>query len=87
MTMYDLIEKKKRGMELSKEEIEYIVYGYTDGSIPDYQMSSFLMAVWFNGMNKEETYHLTMSMMNSGEIMDLSKINYVQKYICLILIH
>ena len=78
MTMYDLIEKKKRGMELSKEEIEYIVYGYTDGSIPDYQMSSFLMAVWFNGMNKEETYHLTMSMMNSGEILDLSQINGVK---------
>ena len=78
MTMFDLIEKKKRGMELSKEEIEYIVYGYTDGSIPDYQMSSFLMAVWFNGMNKEETYHLTMSMMNSGEILDLSQINGVK---------
>ena len=78
MTMYDLIEKKKRGMELSKEEIEYIVYGYTDGSIPDYQMSSFLMAVWFNGMNKEETYYLTMSMMNSGEILDLSQINGVK---------
>lgn len=78
MTMYDLIEKKKRGMELSKEEIEYIVYGYTDGSIPDYQMSSFLMAVWFNGMNKEETYHLTMTMMNSGEILDLSQINGVK---------
>jgi pyrimidine-nucleoside phosphorylase len=73
-----LLEKKKRGMELSKEEIEYIVYGYTDGSIPDYQMSSFLMAVWFNGMNKEETYHLTMSMMNSGEILDLSQINGVK---------
>lgn len=78
MTMYDLIEKKKRGIELSKEEIEFIVYGYTDGSIPDYQMSSFLMAVWFNGMNKEETYHLTMSMMNSGEVLDLSKINGIK---------
>lgn len=78
MTMYDLIEKKKRGMELSKEEIEYIVYGYTDGSIPDYQMASFLMAVWFKGMNKEETYHLTMAMMNSGEVLDLSQINGVK---------
>ncbi len=78
MTMYDLIEKKKRGIELSKEEIEFIVYGYTDGSIPDYQMSSFLMAVWFIGMNKEETYHLTMSMMNSGEVLDLSKINGIK---------
>lgn len=78
MVMYDLIEKKKRGMELSKEEIEFIIYGYTDGSIPDYQMSSFLMAVWFNGMNKEETYHLTMSMMNSGEVLDLSKIKGIK---------
>ena len=49
MTMYDLIEKKKQGFVLSKEEIEYVVEGYTNGDISDYQMSAFLMAVFFNG--------------------------------------
>ena len=56
MVMYDLIEKKKKGLALDKEEIEYVVNGYTKGEIPDYQMSAFLMAVWFQGMNKEETF-------------------------------
>lgn len=78
MLMYDLIEKKKRGKVLSKEEIEYVVEGYTNGTISDYQMSAFLMAVWFQGMNKEETYQLTMAMMRSGDVLDLSDINGVK---------
>ena len=78
MVMYDLIEKKKKGLALDKEEIEYVVNGYTKGEIPDYQMSSFLMAVWFRGMNKQETYELTMSMMRSGDVLDLSKIKGVK---------
>lgn len=78
MLMYDVIEKKKRGKILSKEEIEYVVEGYTNGSISDYQMSAFLMAVWFQGMNKEETYQLTMAMMRSGDVLDLSNINGVK---------
>ena len=78
MVMYDLIEKKKKGLALDKEEIEYVVNGYTKGEIPDYQMSAFLMAVWFQGMNKEETYELTMSMMRSGDVLDLSNINGIK---------
>ena len=78
MLMYDVIEKKKRGNVLSKEEIEYVVEGYTNGTISDYQMSAFLMAVWFQGMNKEETYQLTMAMMRSGDVLDLSNINGVK---------
>lgn len=72
--MYDLIEKKKNGEELTKEEIEFIVQGYTDGSIYDYQMSAFLMAVYFNGMTKQETFELTMAMEASGDTLDLSEI-------------
>ena len=78
MLMYDLIEKKKRGKVLSKEEISFVIDGYTKGEISDYQMSAFLMAVWFQGMNKEETYELTMAMMRSGEVLDLSQINGVK---------
>ena len=78
MVMYDLIEKKKKGLALDKEEIEYVVNGYTKGEIPDYQMSAFLMAVWFQGLNKEETYELTMSMMRSGDVLDLSNINGIK---------
>ncbi len=74
MRMYDCIQKKKHGEELNQQEIEFIVKGYTDGSIPDYQMSAFLMAVCFNGMSEAETLHLTMSMAHSGDMLDLSAI-------------
>lgn len=74
MRMLDLIEKKKEGETLSKEEIQYFVNGVTDGSIPDYQISSFLMAICFQGMNEEETSNLTDSMLHSGDIIDLSAI-------------
>lgn len=78
MNMYDLILKKRNGGVLSKEEITYIVMGYTEGSIPDYQMSAFLMAVYFQGMNPQETVDLTLAMADSGERLDLSEIQGVK---------
>lgn len=75
MRMYDLIEKKRNGQRLSREEIHFMISGFTDGSIPDYQMSAMMMAVYFQGMDKEETLALTMEMAHSGEMMDLSGIN------------
>ncbi|MBE5950259.1 MAG: pyrimidine-nucleoside phosphorylase [Lachnospiraceae bacterium] len=74
MRMYDLITKKKNGDALTKEEISFIVNGFTNGSIPDYQMSAFLMAVCLKGMNLEETIDLTMAMVHSGDVLDLSPI-------------
>lgn len=74
MRMVDLIELKKNNMELTDEQIHFIIKGYNDGSIPDYQMSAFLMAVCFNGLSKRETAILTKEMLYSGEIIDLSGI-------------
>lgn len=77
MTMFrmvDIIEKKRDGEVLSKEEIVYFVNGYTDGSIPDYQASAFLMAIYFRGMTAEEQGYLTMAMVESGDQIDLSSI-------------
>ncbi|MCR5545201.1 MAG: pyrimidine-nucleoside phosphorylase [Lachnospiraceae bacterium] len=76
--MYDLIEKKKNNEELSKEELRFIVEGFTNGSIPDYQMSAFLMAVYFQGMTKQETFEFTMAMKESGDELDLSQISGVK---------
>lgn len=78
MNMYDLINKKKNRGELTKEEIEFIVNGYTKGEIPDYQMAAFLMAVCINKMTHEETANLTLAMANSGEMLDLSRIEGVK---------
>ena len=78
MRMVDLIEKKVNGGTLSDEEIRYVVKGFTDGSIPDYQMSAFQMAVVFNGMTDRETADLTMAMMHSGEVVDLSDLRGVK---------
>ena len=78
MRIYDIIAKKRDGFELSKEEIEYFVNGFTDGEIPDYQISSLLMAIYFSGMNDTETLNLTMAMANSGDILDLSAISGVK---------
>ena len=78
MRMVDLIEKKRDGLELSKEEIDFIITGYTNGSIPDYQMSAFAMAVFFRGMNDIESTNLAIAMLNSGDAMDLSMINGVK---------
>ena len=78
MRMYDLIMKKRNGGVLSKEEINFIVKGYVEGSIPDYQVSAFLMAVYFKGMNKEETSNLTWAFIHSGDIIDLSPIQGIK---------
>ena len=78
MRMVDLILKKRNKEELSKEEIDFIIQGYTKGEIPDYQVSALLMAIYFNGMTNEERLNLTVSMLKSGEEIDLSKINGVK---------
>lgn len=78
MRMYDLIMKKRNGGSLSKEEIEFMITGFTAGTIPDYQMSAMMMAVYFMGMNEEETLHLTMAMAHSGDMLDLSGIDGVK---------
>ncbi len=74
MRTVDLILQKRRGEELSVEEIQFLVNGYTTGEIPDYQMSAFLMAMFFNGMTDRELSALTECMMNSGEVLTLSEI-------------
>ena len=71
MRMYDIIEKKKHGAELEKSEIYELIRLYTDGEIPDYQMSSLLMAIYFNGMTKDEISNLTDAMATSGDTVDL----------------
>ena len=74
MRMYDLIEAKKRGRILNREEIQYMVRGFVAGSVPDYQMAAMLMAIYFNGMNDEEITYLTLEMAHSGDMVDLSPI-------------
>ncbi len=74
MRMYDCISAKKAGRELPEEVIRYVVKGFTEGTIPDYQMSAFLMAVCLRGMTKAETLALTMAMAESGDMLDLSPI-------------
>ena len=74
MRMYDLIAKKKFGEVLTSEEISFMVNGFVNGEIPDYQMSAMLMAIWFKGMNDEEITELTKIMAKSGDIIDLSPI-------------
>lgn len=78
MRMYDLIMKKRNGGALTEEEIAYMISGYTKGEIPDYQMSAMMMAIYFMGMNEEETLHLTMAMAQSGDMLDLSDISGVK---------
>lgn len=76
--MVDLIEKKRDGNELSTEEINFIVKGYTDNSIPDYQVSALTMAIYFKGMSERERADLTMAMVKSGDQIDLSKIEGIK---------
>ncbi|MDH5160005.1 pyrimidine-nucleoside phosphorylase [Heyndrickxia oleronia] len=78
MRMVDLIEKKRDGKELTTEEIQFIIEGYTNNSIPDYQMSAMTMAIYFQGMNERERAELTMAMVNSGDTIDLSAIDGVK---------
>ncbi|MCR5684676.1 MAG: pyrimidine-nucleoside phosphorylase [Lachnospiraceae bacterium] len=78
MRMYDIIDKKRTKNKLTKEEIHFLVDGFTKGEIPDYQMSAFLMAVCLNGMDKEETVEMTLAMAHSGDMLDLSPIRGVK---------
>ena len=78
MRMYDIIMNKRNGKELSKEEIDYFVNGFTKGEIPDYQASALLMAIYFNKMNKRETSDLTLAMANSGDLLSLDKIEGIK---------
>ena len=78
MRMLDLITKKRDGYALSKAEIEFIVHGYTQGNIPDYQMSSFLMATYFNGMTDQESTDLAIAMMHSGDTFNLEDIEGIK---------
>ena len=77
MDMLDIIRSKKKNIPLSKKEIEFVIQGYVNGTIPDYQMSALLMAICFNGMNYKELLNLTIAIIDSGDVMDLSKINAV----------
>jgi pyrimidine-nucleoside phosphorylase len=74
MTAYEIITAKRDGKELTKEQIEFMVNGFTDESIPAYQVSSWLMAIFLNGMNHEEMHFYTQAMLHSGEVVDLSEV-------------
>lgn len=78
MRIYDIIKRKRDGFSLSANEINYLVKEYTEGNIPDYQMSALLMAIYFKGMDKEETANLTMAFVNSGDKVDLSAIEGIK---------
>ncbi len=78
MRMYDLIEKKKLGNNLTEEEIRWFIENYTNGEIPDYQVSALMMAIYFQGMNNDETVALTLAMAKSGDMLDLSRINGIK---------
>ena len=78
MRMYDIILKKREGKALTSEEIKFFIKGLVDGSIPDYQVSALMMAVFFKGMNHEETATLTMEMAHSGDMADLSELKGIK---------
>src|SRR6056297_741976 len=75
MRAYDIIMKKRNGEKNSKDEIEYMINNYVSGDLEDYQMSAWLMSVYFNHMSDEERYNLTITMLNSGDKVSLDKIN------------
>ncbi len=72
MTAYEIIAKKRDGKSLSKSEIQFFIREFLAGTIKDYQVTAFLMAVYFNGMNDEEIFALTEAYIQSGEVIDLS---------------
>jgi len=78
MLMYELLSKKKTGGILTRDEIDFMIAGYLDGTIPDYQMSAMLMAIYFQGMSADETLYLTQAMASSGQMLDLSDIGGVK---------
>lgn len=78
MRMYDIIMKKRNGGELSKEEIDFFIEGYTKGEIPDYQVSALMMAIYFRKMTEKETLALTMAMAHSGDMLDLTQIRGIK---------
>ena len=77
MNIQEIIEKKRDKKELTKEEIDFFVKEYTEGKIPDYQASALIMAIYLNGMTKDETTNLTLAMAYSGDVLDLSKLNKI----------
>ena len=78
MKAIDIIKKKRDGFELNKNEIEFVIDGYTEEEIPDYQMSALLMAIYFQKMSKLETAFLTQAIINSGETINLDKIKGIK---------
>ena len=78
MRMYDIIAKKRDGQELSEAEISFLINGYVNGDIPDYQMSAFLMAAYLNGMTEKETHFMTSEVAHSGDMVDLSPIEGIK---------
>ena len=78
MRMYDVILKKRQGIELTDSELQWLIHGYVAGDIPDYQMSAFLMAVIFKGMTPKELGAFTMAMAHSGDMVDLSAIKGIK---------
>lgn len=78
MRAYDIIKKKRDGVTLTRNEIDYFVHGYCQGTITDEQVAAFLMAVFFNGMNNEETLDLTNAIIASGDVADLTKIDGIK---------
>ncbi|MBO0482190.1 pyrimidine-nucleoside phosphorylase [Candidatus Enterococcus courvalinii] len=78
MRMVDLIEKKRDGKTLTKNEIDYIITNYTDNQIPDYQLSALLMTIFYQDMTDEEITNMTLAMANSGDVIDLSSLNGIK---------
>lgn len=78
MRAVDLIQKKRDGLALSTQEINWLIEGYAKGTVPDYQMSALAMAIYFKGMSTQETHDLTMAMVASGDQIDLSPIQGIK---------
>ena len=83
MRMYDIIRKKRDGLELSEKEIQWFVNGYVKGEIPDYQTAALCMAIYFRGMTVEETTALTFAIRDSGDKLKFNNINAINNKIVL----